>query len=200
MNSDSWPRSRVLAISGVVLVVVVAVVVIVLVSGGSPKATPTATSAPSPSLVLGPGQAKSLGFATTVQAAKKGTVKDQKGCTDSEEAVYEDGPNKTGLVSDVLICKSTSAASSALATARKEVTVDSAIHPPGELGAEAFATASNAPEYLMVWRAGNKVAITAIDLDVTASSSSTTVANPPPLTAAQQTTLQQAALHQNSLY
>ena len=201
MNSDSRTRRRVLAISGVVLVVVVAVVVIVLVSGGSPKTTTTAgTTAHPGSLVLAPGDAKSLGFATTVQKAKKTSVKDQKGCTDSVEAVYENSANKTGLVSDVLICQSTAAASTALATARKEVTVDSSLQAPKGLGSEAFATASNAPEYLMVWRAGDKVAITAIDLDVTAASTSTTAASPPPLTASQEATLKQAALQQNSLY
>jgi hypothetical protein len=204
MNSDSRTRRRVLAISGVVLVVVVAVVVIVLVSGGSSKTTTAGSSAGTTadpgSLVLAPGDAKSLGFATTVQKAKKTSVKDQKGCTDSVEAVYEDSAKQTGLVSDVLICKSTAAASTALATARKEVTVDSSLQAPQGLGSEAFATASNAPEYLMVWRAGTKVAITAIDLDVTASSTSTTAGSPPPLTAAQEATLKQAALHQNSLY
>jgi hypothetical protein len=204
MNSDSRTRRRVLAISGVVLVVVVAVLVIVLVSGGSPKTTTAGTSADTTAspgtLVIAPVDAKGLGFATTVQKAKKTPVKDQKGCTDSVEAVYEDSASKTGLVSDVLICQSTAAASTALATARKEVTVDSSLQTPPGLGSEAFATASNAPEYLMVWRAGTKVAITAIDLDVNASSTSTTVASPPPLTAAQEATLKQAALHQNSLY
>ena len=161
MNRDSWPRSRVLTISGVILVVVVAVVVIVLVSGGSkgtPKTTTatTTTATQSGSLVLSSADAKRLGFATTVQAAKKTAVKDQKGCTDSVEAVYEDAANKTGLVSDVLICESPAAATTALATARKEVTVDSALQPPPQLGPEAFATASNAPEYLMVWRAGDQ--------------------------------------------
>jgi hypothetical protein len=200
MNSDSRTWRRVVAISGVVLVVVVAVVVIVLVSGGSPKTTTAGTAAHPGSLVLAPVDAKNLGFATTVQKAKKTAVKDQKGCTDSVEAVYEDSAHQTGLVSDVLICQSTAAASTALATARKEVTVDSSLQAPKGLGSEAFATASNAPEYLMVWRAGTKVAITAIDLDVTASSTSTTVASPPPLTDSQAATLKQAALHQNSLY
>jgi hypothetical protein len=195
MNRDSWTRNRVLAISGVILVVVAA--------AGCSASTPpsTAGTAAQPgSLVLSAGDAKSLGFATTVQAAKKSVVKDQKGCSDSVEAVYEDSANKTGLVSDALICKSASAATSALTAARKEVTVDSALKPPKQLGPEAFATASNAPEYLVVWRAGSKVAITAIDLDVTASSSSTTAATPPPLTASQEATLMQAALKQNALY
>jgi hypothetical protein len=187
----------VLAVSGVVLVVVVAVVLVVVFTGGSSKKT---TAAASTSLVLAPDDAKTLGFATTVQGAKKTAVTDEKGCTDSVEAVYENKAEKTGLISDVLVCTSNAAASAAVATARKQVTVDSALHPPGALGSEAFATGSNAPEYLMVWRAGTKVAITAIDLDVTATATSTTTASPPPLTASQEATLKQAALHQNSLY
>jgi hypothetical protein len=49
----------------------------------------------------------------------------------------------------------------------------------------------------VVWQAGNKVAITALDVDVRATSTTTTF---PPLTAAQGDTLTKAAVKQNSLY
>ena len=54
----------------------------------------------------------------------------------------------------------------ALAVARKHVTLDSSVAIPKQLGTGAFATDSNAPEYLLVWQAGSRVAITAIDVDV----------------------------------
>jgi hypothetical protein len=185
----------VLAISGSVLVLVVAVVVVVVVTGGSPKKKAAATTPAS--LVIGPTEAKTLGFAVTVQKAKETAVTDQAGCTGSVEALYSDPAKKTGLASDVLICKSTAAASAAIAKARKRVTPDSGLPVPPGLGAEAFTTASNAPEYLVAWRAGTRVAITAIDLDITATSTSTST---PPFTSAEAATLREAALRQNSLY
>ena len=50
----------------------------------------------------------------------------------------------------------------------------------------------------MVWQAGNRVAITAIDVDITATS--TSASGSPALTPAQGTTLGNAAVQQNSLY
>lgn len=163
-------------------------------SSGSSADTPLSPAAS----VLGAAYAKSLGFSETVQPAKSTAETSQKGCTKTVEAVYENAANKTGLVSDVLECGSAGSAKAALGGVRKAVTVDPSVTPPKALGSSAFATATNAPEYLMVWQSGTRVAITAIDVDVTATSStpSTTV----PLTAAQIRTLGQAALHQNSLY
>jgi hypothetical protein len=163
----------------------------------------TAVAAPAlTSTVLSPSNAKALGFPKTVQPAKKTKVTSQKGCTVSVEAVYEDAASKTGLVSESLQCASRAAAVKALAGARKQVKVDRSIKVPKKLGPAAFATATDAPEYLMAWIAGSRVAITAIDIDVPASTStstSTTVA-PAPLTASQSKTLSAAALKQNSLY
>ena len=73
---------------------------------------------------------------------------------------------------------------------------------PKKLGSTAFVTATDAPEYLIAWIAGSKVAITAIDVNIAASSSSSTSTSvpPTPLTTAQMKTLSAAALKQNSLY
>jgi hypothetical protein len=71
---------------------------------------------------------------------------------------------------------------------------------PKALGASAFATSSNAPEYLMIWQAGSKVAITAIDVDVKASTTTSSTVASPRLTQSQLTTLGVAAVQQNSLY
>ena len=115
------------------------------------------------------------------------------------EAVYENTGSKTGLISDVLNCGSKASASAALTMARKQVKLDPSVAVPKELGAAGFATSSHAPEYLMVWQAGNRVAITAIDVDI-ASSSSSSASQSPALTPSQGTTLGNAAVRQNSLY
>ncbi len=175
----------------------VAVVALLAAVPGTAVAAPTLTST-----VLSPSHAKALGFTKTVQAAKKTKVTSQKGCTVSVEAVYEDAASKTGLVSESLQCASKAAAVKALAGARKQVKVDTSIKAPKKLGPTAFATATDAPEYLMAWINGSRVAITALDVDVAASSSTSTSSTvaPTPLTPAQIKTLTAAALKQNSLY
>jgi hypothetical protein len=178
---------------------------LVLAACGSSSSTSSTTTTTSGSksgsaagLVLGASYATSIGFPKTVQAAKTTAVTQQKDCLSSVEAVYEDSVGKTGLISDVLTCSSNAAAVAALAVARKHATIEPSVTVPKALGPTAFATNSSAPEYLMIWQAGTKVAITAIDVDV--SSSSAGKASETPLTAAQGTTLSQAAVEQNSLY
>ena len=174
-----------------------AIVVLMAASPGVSGAAPSVGST-----VLSPSYAKSIGFTKTVQAAKKTKVTSQKNCTQSVEAVYEDAAGKTGLVSETLQCTSKAAATKALAGARKQVKVYSSVKVPKQLGPTAFVTASDAPEYLIAWIAGSKVAITAVDVDVASSTSTSTSSTvvPKPLTAAQVKTLTSAALKQNSLY
>jgi hypothetical protein len=185
---------------------VVAVVLAIVLSSGGKTTTNDATTkggttlAPSDS-VLSASYAKSIGYPNVVQPVKQIAQKGQKGCTTSVSAVYEDGGKVTGLISDVLNCESTTSASNAFLAARKQVSVDPSMKPPAGLGSSAFVTTSNAPEYLVVWRAGTRVAITAMDVDIQATSSSTSTTAPTaPITQAQVNTLYKAALEQNSLY
>lgn len=208
-------QSQSTAVSGVRRKVAVTVVIlagVILAACGSSGSTTASTtgsttgstnttsgsSSAAAGQVLGATYATSIGFPKTVQAAKTSVVTQQKDCSSSVEAVYEDSVGKTGLLSDVLRCSSNSAAEAALAVARKHASIETSVTVPKALGPSAFVTNSSAPEYLMIWRAGTKVAITAIDVDVAASSSSS--ASETPLTAAQGTTLGQAAVEQNTLY
>lgn len=171
-----------------------AVAGLLVASPGLAGATPSVGST-----VLSPSFAKSIGFSKTVQPAKQTKVTTQKGCTASVEAVYEDAGGKTGLVSETLQCNSVSAATKALTSARKQVKVDTSFKAPKKLGSTAFVTATDAPEYLIAWVNGARVAITAVDVNIASTATSTTVASSP-LTAAQMKTLSTAALKQNSLY
>jgi hypothetical protein len=209
---SSLPRSRSIAVSGArrrvaaAGVVVAGMILAACGSSGSSTATTTSTTSGSGSssasgLVLGATYATSIGFPRTVQAAKTTAVTQQKDCSSSVEAVYEDSAGKTGLISDVLRCSSNAAAVSALAVARKHASIETSVTVPKVLGPTAFVTNSSAPEYLMIWQAGTKVAITAIDVDVTASASSSgSSASKTPLSAAQGSTLSRAAVEQNTLY
>jgi hypothetical protein len=120
----------------------------------------------------------------------------EQGCSTSTEAIYGNAKTETGLVSDVLNCDSGGAASSALASARKQSTIDPSIAVPGMLGPSAFAS-SEPPQFSIVWRAGTRVAVTSIDVNVTKASGSTSLY---PLAPAAAQTLVNASLQQNSLY
>jgi hypothetical protein len=179
---------------------VVAGVIVGTTGGSGSTGGSGGTGSASTGSVLGPVFATSIGFPKTLQAAKKTAVTAEKGCHDSVEAVYEDAVGQTGLISSVLDCTSVGSASSALAVARKQIPVDASLTVPKALGTSAFASSSSAPEYLMVWQAGPRVAITALDVDVKASSSTSTTTVSHALTQAQEAKLGNAAVQQNALY
>jgi hypothetical protein len=147
--------------------------------------------------VLSPSYAKSIGFPKVREAAKETAVTTEKGCSASDEVVYQDTLKQVALISDALRCNSGTAASSVLAAVGNQLVVDAAIHVPKALGGTAFATAANAPQYMVIWRAGTRVAITAIDVDLTATKATTPLEQ---LTPGQEATLLGAAVRQNSLY
>lgn len=179
----------------------VAVISVLATACSSSSTSSTSTTASTAtSSVLTPSYAKSAGFPKTLDAAKNSAVTSQKGCLSTTGAVYEDSAKQTALISSILNCDSAASASTAFSAIQKHYAADTAIAVPKDLGTSAFATASIAPQYLMVWKTGSKVAITAVDVNIAASSSTTssTVASPP-ITTAQATTLYQAADAQNAL-
>jgi hypothetical protein len=165
----------------------------------SSTSSTTTTASSSASSVLSPSYAKSAGFPKTLDAAKKSAVTSQKGCLSTTGAVYEDTAGKTALISSILNCDSTASASTAFSAIQKHYAADTAIAVPKVLGTSAFATASIAPQYLMVWKTGSKVAITAVDVNLAASSTTSSTVASPPITSAQATTLGKAAEAQNAL-
>ena len=183
--------------------VVVAVVIAGALSVGGDRSTPKLGSATS-ELVLNPAYAKSIHYPKSVQAASKRAVTNEKGCSSSIEAVYEDAAGKTGLISDLLECSSPTTAARVLASFRKSSSADRSIQVPKELGSSAFVTASSAPEYIVAWQVGSNVALTAIDVDIAASASSSESssgsATSTSITRDQAHVLTDAAVQQDSLY
>jgi len=161
---------------------------------GTSTATPAAATT-----VLTPSYARSAGYPKTLDAAKTTSVTSEKGCTTSHGAVYADSTQRTALISSVLNCDSATSASAAFSSIRKHYGVDAAMAVPKGLGTSAFATASIAPQYLMVWETGTKVAITAVDVDLAASTTTSSTVVSPPITTAQEQTLSRAAEAQNAL-
>ena len=192
-------RVRRLSRRRIALLIATVAVAVAIVGGlvtGGVHARSNTTLSPSAS-VLSPTYARSVGFAKISSPAKKVAVSNEKGCSTSVEAVYEDTAGKTGLISDLLNCKSATTASAVLTAFRKQVRTDSAISIPSQLGPSAFATASNAPEYLVAWQVGSGVALLAVDTDIAATSSSATAT---PISKAQTRVLEESAVRQNSLY
>lgn len=149
--------------------------------------------------ILTPAYAKDAGFPKTLSAAKTSAVSTEKGCSISVGAVYQDSVKKTALITSVLKCDSAAAASTAFTTIKTHYGADATLIVPQGLGASAFATSRIAPQYLLVWQRGSKVAITAVDVNLAAARSTTGTVTSPPLTKAQENTLDQAAEAQNAL-
>ena len=190
-------RARTVAAVIIGAVILIAVVVGPLLGNGQKFSSGDPSPAAS---VLDASYAHSVGFSKTYESAKKSITTGQKGCSDSVESVYENLSNQTALISEVLNCKTSGDASASLVSGRKEVQIDSSLRVPKELGTSAFATATEKPEYLVVWTVGRKVAIVGLDVDVAASSSTSSTVPSKPITKAQEETLLNAALKQNALY
>jgi hypothetical protein len=161
--------------------------------------TPQAgASPPASAYVIGPKAARALGFPITLRAAKQSKATGVKGCTTAVDAVYLDATKQTGLVSEVVNCTSSTAASGAMATVHKRLTSNRSIPVPRALGTGAFATSVEAPQYLLVWRTGSHLGFTAFDTDVpaTTSTSTSSTAVLPPITTTQEALLGRAALAQ----
>jgi hypothetical protein len=181
-------------------VICVAGISVLAAACSSSTASPSSTAAPTAAdAVLSPNYAKSVGFPKTLRPAKTSAVASQKGCSSTVGAVYEDSVKQTALITSVLNCDSAASASTAFITIKKHYGADAAIAVPQGLGATSFATARIAPQYLMVWQTGSKVAITAVDVNLAASGTTSSTVASPPLTKAQETTLSRAAEAQNAL-
>ena len=177
-------------------VVFIAGVSVVAASCTTSSATPTTTPT---AIVLTPSYAKSAGFPKTLRAATTSPITSQKGCTSTAGAVYENPATQTALISSILNCDSATSASSAFTLIHKHYGADAAIAVPKGLGTSAFASASIAPQYLIAWHRGSRIAITAVDVNIAASSSTSSTVPSPPITTAQEMTLYQAAQAQNAL-
>ena len=204
-------RSKRTAIVLALMGVAIAAVIGGLLGFGGEQSSPKMESAPSAlvlnstyaALVLNSTYAKSVGYPKTVQAASRQAVTNEKGCSASIGAVYEDAVGKTGLISDLLKCNSPASAAKVLTTFRRSIHVATSISVPMQLGTTA-PTASSAPEYIVAWQVGSGVALSAIDVDIAASSnsseSSSGSATSKSIARYQVKVLTDAAVQQNSLY
>jgi hypothetical protein len=157
-------------------------------------------SAPAKGLISA-AQASALGFAKTASKPTTTTKTGVSGCPKGAEAAYEDSAGATGLISEVLVCKSASGPAGLIKKAKKTGSASASMSPPKQLGTTAIERAAQGSTYAIYWQRGNVLAVVALDANVPASSSSTTTTTTgptPPLTAQQQKTLTAAALKQDA--
>jgi len=149
--------------------------------------------------LLTAGEAGRLGFTKSVgkplTSKKTGVV----GCAIGAQAEFEDAKRATGVLSEVLVCKSANVPAGLMVKAKKAATTPLSQKPPKSLGVTAFERAAGSSTYAIYWQRGKLLELVAIDVNIPASSSSTTTpVSVAPLTAKQQQTLIKAALEQDT--
>lgn len=162
-------------------------------------ATSSVVIAPKQGL-LSAADAKQLGFPKSAGKPSTTNKTGEKGCSKGAQAGFEDSAGQTGLISEIIVCNTSKAAASVLATVRKSGSATVSMTPPKELGSSAFERAAEGTTYVIYWQRGRIISLVGFDTNVPASSSTstTTSATPTPLTTAQQQTLSNAAQKQDA--
>jgi hypothetical protein len=167
----------------------------------SPAGASTAASSKSLAKdLLTTSYAKKVGFSKVAEKATTTSKTGVKNCPDGGQVAFESSSGQTGLVSEVVACRTNKAAVTLLNGTRSGTSATSAA-PPKSLGPSAFERSGGGSTYAIYWRRGSTVEVVALNTDVPASSNtstSTTVATPP-ITSAQQRVLSSAAVEQNTL-
>jgi hypothetical protein len=143
--------------------------------------------------------AKGLGFTEAAEKASTSAKTGVNSCPRGAQVAFEDGSNQTGLVSEVLQCRTKAAAAKILSGVVAESSASSS--PPRRLGTSAIERSSSGPIYFIYWQRGKVVEAVALETKLSASSSSsstTTTVPAPPITGDQQKVLADAAIKQDT--
>ena len=145
--------------------------------------------------------ARGIGFTKVAEKATTSSKTGVTSCPRGAEAAFEDGSNQTGMISEVLQCRTKAAATKILSSVVANTSASSS--PPRRLGSSAIERSGSGPIYTIYWRRGTDVEIVALETRLSSSSSSssttTTTVPAPPITADQQKILADAAMKQDAL-
>ncbi len=160
--------------------------------------TQSVTTSPAKGLLTA-AEAKHLGFTKTADKPVTSSKTGVTGCAKGAQVAFEDASGSTGLISQVLVCKSTKVAAALLKKEKSVGTAAASMKPPKQLGTAAIERAASGSTYAIYWQRGKLLELVALDTNVKATSSSTTTSVPAvPLTAQQQGTLVKSALKQDA--
>jgi hypothetical protein len=183
------------------VIVVAAVLIGVTILEGGPAAdasTNSVVASPTKGLIVA-SKASRLGFPMAVGKPFSSKKTGVAGCTNGAEARFANTAKATGLISEVLVCKSASVPAGVLKKERNASAVSAAMKPPKMLGTTAFERLAGQSTYGIYWQRGRILEFVAIDINIAASSTtSSTTATVTPLTQDQQRTLSNAALAQDA--
>jgi hypothetical protein len=175
-------------------------VALVIVLTGLGEVTAGASSPSMKSLakdLMSASYASTAGFTAVAEKVSTTAKTGVKSCPDGAQEAFEDTANQTGVLAEILVCKSKKAAAALLTSVKAEGTASSS--PPKQLGPSAVEIATSGPVYTIYWQQGDVFAFVGLETQIPASSSSsttTTTAPAPPITASEQKVLSGAAVNQ----
>jgi hypothetical protein len=177
---------------------VAAAVVIALTGLGEITAGASTSSAKSLAKdLMTTAYAKKAGFTEVAEKVSTSAKTGVKSCPDGAQEAFENGSTQSGVIAEVLSCKTTKAATALLTGVKAEGAKSSS--PPKQLGPTAVERSSGGPVYTIYWRQGDVFEFVGLETQIPASSSSsttTTTVPAPPITAAEQKVLAGAAVNQ----
>jgi cyclophilin family peptidyl-prolyl cis-trans isomerase len=144
--------------------------------------------------------ARQAGFTTVIDAPSTSTSTGVTGCPDGAQEEFGGASGTTGIVSEVLYCKTATAASNLLKSSKASGKVQAGLNPPKSLGSSAIERVRTDSTYLIVWQRGTALELLGLSTQVPSGSTSTTTATAVPITADQQKILLNAAVQQNARF
>jgi hypothetical protein len=184
------PRS---ALPAVAVALVVALTGLGEVTAGA--STPSAKSLAKELMTA--SYAKTAGFTAVAEKVSTSDKTKVTSCPDGAQVAMENTSNQTGLLAEILSCKTPKAATALLTSVKADGTKTGS--PPAQLGSSAIERGSTGPVYTIYWRQGDAFEFVSLETNIPASSSAsttTTTAPAPPISATEQTILSGAALNQ----
>ena len=178
----------------------VAVAVVIALTGlGQMTAGASTTSAKALAKdLMTSAYAKKAGFTEVAEKVSTSAKTGVTSCPDGAQEAFENGSNQSGVIAEVLVCKTNKAATALLTGVKAQGAKSST--PPKQLGSSAIERSSSGPVYTIYWRKGDVFEFVGLETQIPASSSAstttTTTAPAPPITAAQQKVLAGAAVNQ----
>jgi len=164
-------------------------------------AAASSTSQLSTSVLLPVSAAKAAGFTKVIDQPATTTNTGVTGCPDGTQEEFASASGNLGLESEVVYCESASAASAILSGFVSNGNAQAGLSPPKDLGSTAVERLGSDSTYLIAWRRGAAIELTALSTDLPASSTtSTTTETAVPLTAHDKQLLASAASQQNTRF
>jgi hypothetical protein len=180
---------------------VAAAIVIALTGLGASTAGASTTSAKSLSKdLMTSAYAKKAGFTKVAEKVSTSAKTGVPSCPDGAQEAFETASSQSGLIAEVLVCKTKKAASALLTGVEAQGVKSSS--PPKQLGSSAIERSSSGPVYTIYWQKGEVFEFVGLETQIPPTSSAststttTTTAPAPPITAAEQKILAGAAVSQ----